>query len=88
MKVKLELTDEQVQSILENCNQNNDCPYCHLDENLTCSQEWFNNADGTLSIGICCGDGEVNVIVKQGGLSANLVTQAKYCPYCGRQISL
>ena len=67
---------------------NENCPYCTLDEDLNCSQEWFDSPDGELSIGLCCGGAEVAIVVKSLNNTSTLVTSAKYCPYCGKQISL
>lgn len=43
---------------------------------------------GEISIGLCCGGAEVAIVVKSRNNTATLVTSAKYCPYCGKQISL
>lgn len=67
---------------------NENCHYCTLDEDLNCSQEWFKSPDGEISIGLCCGGAEVAIIFKSHNNTSTLVTSAKYCPYCGKQICI
>lgn len=64
-----------------------ECQYCHFDENLTVLMEQFSTPDNDLEIKFSCGGGEVCIIVRKGIETANLVvTNAKFCPYCGRKI--
>lgn len=64
-----------------------ECQYCHFDENLTVLMEQFSTPDNDLEIKFSCGGGEVYIIVRKGIETANLLTKARFCPYCGRKIS-
>lgn len=63
-----------------------DCEYCHFDENLQCSQDWFAHSNDDVEIGLSSGGSEVVIIYRNGEEYSTLVTQCKYCPYCGRRI--
>lgn len=66
-----------------------ECQYCHLDENLTALQEQFSSPDNSIKITLDCGGGEVCIVFCRGFETANLVvTEARFCPFCGRKIKL
>lgn len=63
------------------------CPYCHLDDEMKCTQEWFSHPDGIYDLGISCGFSEVCLLIKDDTGDSVIYTQGKYCPYCGRKIT-